>query len=227
MGRAAPEGASARATVLVNCAVSVDGRLALAGGARARLSSPEDLVRVQRLRAEVDAVLVGVGTVLLDDPSLRVHWDLLGRPPGKEPTRIVVDSTGRTPAGAKVLDGAQPTMVATTRHCARSFPPHVRRVELGEQQVDLARLLAELPALGVRSVLVEGGAAILASVARGGLFDRWTVYCAPRLIGGATAPSMIAGPESPSLASSVGLELEGLERLGEGYVATYRPRRPG
>lgn len=214
---------SPRAEVWVNCAVSADGRLALANGARARLSGPEDLARVQAIRAEVDAILVGVGTVVLDDPSLRVHWDLLGRTPGREPVRIVVDSTGRTPASARFLDGSQPTLVATAERCRRTFPAGVRTLAVGSGRVDLAGLFARLPAEGIRRVLVEGGAAILSSVARGALFDRWTTYYAPCFIGGATAPAMIAGPETRDLRDAVPLRLEALERLGEGWLASYRP----
>src|SRR5208282_2019857 len=125
-----------RPTVWVNCAASLDGRIAFAGGLRAGLSSPEDLERVQRLRAEADAILVGVGTVVKDDPSLRVHWELLGRPPGKNPTRVVVDATGRTPTNARVLDGSTPTIIATSAQSSRKFPPHVRTIVVGMNRVD-------------------------------------------------------------------------------------------
>lgn len=214
-----------RPTVWLNCAVSLDGRLAFAEGARARLSSPEDLERVQRLRTEVDGIVVGVGTVLLDDPSLRVHWELLHRPPGRAPVRIVLDSGGRTPEGARVLDGSAPTLVATTERCRRSFPPHVQVVVVGPERVDLGRLFSELRHRGLRRVLVEGGAAVLASVVRAGLFDRWTVYYAPIAIGGSRAPPLLAGPESHGFDQAVRLELAGVERVGEGFVATYLPRR--
>ncbi len=212
-----------RATVWVNCAVSADGRLAFARGARARLSGSEDLVRVQQLRRQVDAILVGVGTVILDDPSLRVHWDLLGESPGREPARIVVDSTGRTPEGARVLDGRQPTILAVSARCRRTFPSHVRTIAAGEENVDLATVFARLPELGIQSVLVEGGAGILAEVARRGLFDRWTTYYASRFIGGRTAPAMLSGAEATGMEATVPLILERVERLGEGFVASYLP----
>lgn len=212
-----------RPWVALNCAVSMDGRLAFAEGARARLSSPEDLVRVQRLRAEVDAIAVGVGTVLLDDPSLRVHWELIGATGGAEPTRVILDASGRTPPKARVLDGTTPTIIATSRRSSRTYPAHVRTIVAGEGTVELARLLPELRRSGVRRLLVEGGAGVLASFARSGLFDRWTVYYAPRVIGGARAPPMVAGPESPGMEATVPLRLDGVERLGEGFVARYRP----
>jgi 2,5-diamino-6-(ribosylamino)-4(3H)-pyrimidinone 5'-phosphate reductase len=212
-----------RPAVWANCAASADGRLAYAEGRPARLSSPEDLRRVQQLRANADAILVGVGTVLKDDPSLRVHWDLLGQPEGKSPTRVVVDSTGRTPAGARVLDGTIPTIVATTTRSTRRFPPHVRTIVTGQGSVDLADLLVQLHALGIRRLMVEGGAGILSSLLREGLFDRLTVYYAPVVVGGRTAPSIAGGPDTPGSEGLVLLRLLALDRLGEGYVVTYAP----
>jgi len=212
-----------RPAVWANCAASLDGRLAFAGGKRAALSGPEDLLRVQRLRAGSDAILVGVGTVVKDDPSLRVHWELLGEPPGPNPTRVIVDASGRTPATARVLDGATPTIVATSERSTRTFPPHVKRVVAGTTRVDLRRLFDELYQLGVRKLMVEGGAEILSSVLRDGLFDRFSVYYAPMIVGGSTAPPMVSGPETTGPDDVAPLELIGLERLGGGYLATYAP----
>jgi 2,5-diamino-6-(ribosylamino)-4(3H)-pyrimidinone 5'-phosphate reductase len=203
----------------------LDGRLAYAEGKRAPLSGPEDLERVQRLRSGADAILVGVGTVVADDPSLRVHWELLGRSPGKNPTRVVVDGSGRTPPNAKVLDGSAPTIVATSARSARKFPPHVVTVVAGKERVDLAELFRVLLDRGVRRLMVEGGAEVLSSVLRGGLFDRLTVYFAPVLIGGATAPSVVRGPETHGPEDATPLDLAGLERLGAGFVATFLPSR--
>jgi 2,5-diamino-6-(ribosylamino)-4(3H)-pyrimidinone 5'-phosphate reductase len=223
MAGAGRESRVVRPAVWVNCAASADGRLAYAGGRRARLSSPEDLRRVQQLRANADAILVGVGTVVNDDPSLRVHWDLLDQPEGKSPTRIVVDSTGRTPEGARVLDGEIPTIVATSERCRRTFPPHVQTVVAGRTSVDLADLFVRLHGLGLRRLMVEGGAEILSSVLRGGLFDRLTIYYAPLVIGGETAPPVVRGRETNEPGETVRLRAFALDRLGEGYVVTYLP----
>jgi len=212
-----------RPAVWANCAASLDGRLAFAGGRRAALSGPEDLARVQRLRAASDAILVGVGTVVKDDPSLRVHWELLGEPPGPNPTRIVVDASGRTPTGARVLDGATPTIVATSERSTRVFPSHVKTLVVGATRVDLGRLFATLHELGIRKLMVEGGAEILSSVLRGGWFDRFSVYYAPMVIGGTTAPPLASGPETRGPDDAATLELVGLERLGTGFLATYAP----
>lgn len=215
-----------RPTVWVNCAASADGRLAYADGRRALLSGPEDLRRVQQLRADADAILVGVGTVIRDDPSLRVHWDLLDRSPGRSPLRVVVDSTGRTPEGARVLDRSAPTIVAISERATRRFPPPVRTIVAGRERVDLKTLFARLREAGVQRLMVEGGAEILSSVLREGLFDRWTVYFAPVLIGGSSAPPVLRGPETRDDAQATRLRLLGVERLGAGFLATY-VRGPG
>jgi riboflavin-specific deaminase-like protein len=212
-----------RPRVIVNCAVSLDGRLAYAGGRRARLSGPEDLARVQRLRSRSGAILVGARTVLLDDPSLRVHAELLEAPPGPPPLRVVLDSRGAIPAGARVLDGTQPTLIATVRGCDRPYPPTVERFAAGEGRVDLAALLEHLARRSIGQLLVEGGAEVIASFVRGGWVDELTVYVAPVLIGGRTAPSLMGGPESREAAEAVPLELRSVERLGTGTLLTLRP----
>jgi 2,5-diamino-6-(ribosylamino)-4(3H)-pyrimidinone 5'-phosphate reductase len=212
-----------RPRILLNCAVSLDGRLAYAGGLRARLSGPEDLRRVQQLRAETDAILVGVGTILADDPSLRVHWELLRTAPGHEPLRVVLDSRGRTPAEAKVLGPGQATLIATASDCRREFPSHVQRFAGGSPSVDVPGLLRFLSERGVRSVLVEGGAQVLSSFLRGGWFDRWTVYVAPVVIGGTTAPSMVAGPETVGAEATVRLLRRDVRALDDGVLLTFDP----
>ncbi len=212
-----------RPRVIVNCAVSVDGRLAYAKGRRAHLSGPEDLHRVHALRADADAILVGIGTVLLDDPSLRVKPEMLDRPNGRTPLRVVIDSNGRTPVAARVLDRTAPTLVATSAGCEREFPPDVARFRGGATGGDLPGLLEHLVARGIRSVLVEGGARVIASFVRAGLVDRLHVYVAPVLIGGTTAPSLMLGPECPGPEAAVGLAVESVERLGAGTLITYRP----
>lgn len=217
-------GAGRRPVILVNCAVSVDGRLAYAKGRRAWLSGPEDLDRVQRLRASVGAIVVGVGTVLADDPSLKVHWERLHQPPGPSPLRVVLDSVGRTPPTSKVLDGSAPTLLATTDRCRARFPAGIDVVALGHAEVDLEALWSHLGARGIGRVLVEGGGAVLASVFREGRFDEATVFVAPVVIGGHDAPSLALGSECPDASSAVPLEQTGSQRLGEGTLLTYRPR---
>jgi len=168
-------------------------------------------------------VVVGVGTVVKDDPSLRVHWELLGRPPGREPTRVIVDGSGRTPEGAKVLDGSAPTIVGVAEGCPRRFPPKVRTIVAGRGRVDLGRFFERLAEAGMHRLLVEGGSQILGAVLRARLYDRLTVYYAPWAIGDGSAPPLDAGPSATTFDDAVALELIGVERVGAGYVASYRP----
>jgi 2,5-diamino-6-(ribosylamino)-4(3H)-pyrimidinone 5'-phosphate reductase len=220
-----------RPFVWVNCATSVDGRLAYAHGARANLSGREDLIRVQRLRLSVDAILVGVGTVVLDDPSLRVHRELLGEDPGPSadgarsgPLRVVLDSQGRTPEKAKVLDGKQPTVIFTSDSSRRRFPDAVTVVPAGRSKVALRTALRWLLRKGVRAVLVEGGSQVIAAFVREGIVDRMTVYVAPVVIGGTTAPTLAGGEDRPGPEGAVPLSLVSVERIGEGVLLTYEPR---
>jgi len=174
-----------------------------------------------------DAILIGVGTVVKDDPSLRVHWDLLGEEPKRAPTRIVVDASGRLPERARVLDGSVPTIIETSERNRRPYPATVTTLVSGRETVDLEKLFRTLRDHGFERLMVEGGSRILASVARGSLFDRWTVYYASVVIGGTTAPPIVGGEEAMGPEDLVPFHLEGLERLGEGYVATYGPRPSG
>lgn len=212
-----------RPLIWVNCAASTDGRLAFDRGERARLSGPEDLARVQRLRADSDGIVIGVGTAIADDPSLRVHWELLDGTPSPPPTRIVLDSAGRLPASSRLLDGSLPTIVATSERSARRYPEHVTTIVAGTDRVDLARLYRELGARGHRRLLVEGGARVLASALRPGLFDRFTIYVAPLIIGEQAAPPVVSGPAARRMDDVLPLELLAVDRLGAGYVASYGP----
>jgi 2,5-diamino-6-(ribosylamino)-4(3H)-pyrimidinone 5'-phosphate reductase len=217
------EAGSRRPRVVVNCAASLDGRLAYANGVRARLSGPEDLERVQRLRAASDAILVGSRTVALDDPSLRVHWELVRGPKGRDPLRIVLDSQGRLPPTIRLFDRSQPTLIATTVGARPTLPEGVEHFAAGTGEVDLHGLMAHLVGRGIHQLMVEGGGKVIASFVRARLVDEMTVYYAPVLIGGSTAPTLYAGPETPDAASAVPLTRVGVAALGEGVLVTLRP----
>src|SRR6058998_1695837 len=109
-----------RPRVIINAAMSIDGKIALSDGTGVRLSNEQDLRRVHRLRASVDAILVGVGTVLADDPKLTIKSEYAK---GRNPLRVVLDSNGKTPTGSHVLDGSAPTLIVTSDRSERVFPP--------------------------------------------------------------------------------------------------------
>ncbi len=206
-----------RPRVIVNAAMSVDGKIALRGGQRARLSNVEDGQRVQSLRGRVDAILVGVGTVLQDDPKLTVKADVA---PDRSPLRIVLDSDGRTPEHARVLDGRAPTLIVTSEASERTFG-HAEVLRCGKEEVDLAALLDRLGGRGIRTLLVEGGSTVIWSFLRAGLVDELKVFVGSLVLGGRSAPTLAGGEGAASLSESIRLALERSERLGDGVLLEY------
>ncbi|HWG92540.1 MAG TPA: dihydrofolate reductase family protein, partial [Candidatus Thermoplasmatota archaeon] len=137
----------------------------------------------------------------------------------------VLDSQLRTPPTARVLDGRAPTVIYTNHAHAGAPIPGAEVKAAGEYTVDLARVLADLEARGVRSLMVEGGARVLASFLREGLWDEMTVYIAPLVVGDG-APSFAEGRVSDGLQGRA-LTLTTVARLGEGVLHTYHPRKEG
>ena len=174
-----------RPYVVLKYAQTVDGRIATRGGDAKWISSEAERRISHALRAACDAVLVGVGTATIDDPQLTVRMVS-----GASPLRVVLDSTLRLPAGARVLDGQAGTIMMTTprssearRTALRARGVGVHVVEPGPHGVDLAGALDTLRALGVRSLLVEGGARVITSFLAEKLVDRLVVGIAPTIIG--------------------------------------------
>ncbi len=203
--------------MIVNAAMSVDGKIALRDGQRARLSNEDDVQRVLGLRGRVDAILVGVGTVLKDDPKLTVKAETAT---DRRPVRIVLDSDGRTPEHARVLDGRAPTLIVTSEASERTFA-HADVLRCGKEEVDLAALLDQLGGRGIRTLLVEGGSTVIWSFLRSGLVDELKVFVGSLVLGGRSAPTLAGGEGAASLSESIRLALERSERLGDGVLLEY------
>lgn len=201
-----------RPLVVWKVAATLDGRVAAADGTSRWISSPESRADTHRLRAECDTIIAGVGTVLADDPHLTVRG-ADGRPTGVQPLRVVVDSNGRTPAGARVRDDAADTWVATAAELGRDADGHV----------DLHALLAGLHARDRRLALLEGGPTLAGAFLRAGLVDRVVAYLAPTLLG-AGQPAL-AGTGIGTLADAVALDIDDVRRVGPDVRVTARPRR--
>lgn len=197
--------------------MSVDGKIALADGRPVRLSDEEDLRRVHQLRAAVDAVLVGVGTVLTDDPKLTVKAEYAK---GRSPLRIVLDTDGKTPKGSHVLDGTAPTLIVTSEESTREFS-HAEVLRCGKDEVDIPLLLDRLAGRGIKSILVEGGSTVIWSFLKQHLADELKVFVQSRLLGGQSAPSLAGGSGAASLDDAPRLHLERIERLGHGVLIEY------
>jgi diaminohydroxyphosphoribosylaminopyrimidine deaminase / 5-amino-6-(5-phosphoribosylamino)uracil reductase len=177
-----------RPVVTLSYAQTLDGRLATSTGSSQWISSPESLRFSHELRANHDAIMVGVGTVCKDDPRLTVRFAA-----GRNPLRVVVDSTLRTPLTAAVLTkGAAPsTVLAVTDRAPAVKCDRVRALGAAVLclptdaggGVDLFALLAALHRRGVGSVLVEGGARVITALLLARLADRLVVCVAPKILG--------------------------------------------
>lgn len=197
--------------------MSVDGKIAFSDGRPAKLSNEEDSARVHRLRAESDAILVGVGTIIKDNPKLTVKPEYAK---GKNPLRVVLDSDGKTPDHAHVLDGTAETLIATTIGCTREFP-HAKAFRAGKDEVDVPVLLEHLSQLGVKSLLVEGGSTAIWSFLRQHLADELKVFVASTVLGGHSAPTLTGGPGVRSLEEAFRLRLERAAPVGDGLLLEY------
>jgi diaminohydroxyphosphoribosylaminopyrimidine deaminase/5-amino-6-(5-phosphoribosylamino)uracil reductase len=210
-----------RPSVTLKLACSLDGKTAAADGSSKWITGGSARADVQRLRAWADAVIVGAGTVIADDPALTV------RDPGfagaRPPLRVVVDAAGRVPAHGHVFDGSAPTIVVTTDAApelsiaawtdAGSEVSVLDRDEAGG--VSLPALVESLGKRDVQGVLVEGGATLAWSFVRDRLIDDVVVYVAPKLVGGAGAPGLLAGDGFAPIAEALDLTFGPVATLGD------------
>jgi len=191
-----------RPQVVWKVATTLDGRVAAADGTSRWITGPVARAQVHRLRAGCDAVLVGSGTVLADDPQLTVR-DADGADADRQPLRVVLDRRGRVPAGARVHDGAAATHVSTAP--------------------DPAALLAELWGLDVRRVLLEGGPTLAAAFLSAGLVDEVVAHVAPQLLG--AGPSLVGDLGISTMAAALQLTPLDVTPLGRDVQLRFRPTR--
>jgi diaminohydroxyphosphoribosylaminopyrimidine deaminase/5-amino-6-(5-phosphoribosylamino)uracil reductase len=220
---------AARPFVTWKYATSMDGRVAAADGSSRWVSSVESRTEVHRLRAECDAVLVGSGTVLMDDPHLGVRKV---RTLHGQPLRVVLDTEARTPPGARLLDDSAPTLIFVGEHADESEGALALRKAgadvvavpraVSGRGLDLAAVLSVLHDRQVVSLLLEGGAHLAGSFLAERLVDRVIAYVAPLMIGGGGLPAL-AGPGAPSLDAAMRLRLDDVTTIGPDVRLTARP----
>lgn len=215
--------ASSRPHIVLSAAASVDGRIATRTG-DSGLSSASDLARLHRMRSRADGILVGRNTVTKDDPMLNVR-----RVRGRNPVRIVLDSRGRISPRSRIMAtaGKIPTIIAVSKSAPAA---NVRRlsgspaevITAGKNSVSLRPLLRKLLARGIRTLLVEGGAAVNWEFVRQGLFDELVLTVSPRIIAGTTSVPLVGGDGFGRISNSPRLRLISARRLGNHVVLSYK-----
>lgn len=215
-----------RPLVTIKVASTLDGRVAAGDGSSRWITGARARKDAHRLRAAADAVMVGVGTVLADDPALTVR---LRGYDGSQPMRVVLDSAGRTPPDAAILNGTAPAMIATTDKATDEQVEHLRargaevvRFPDREGRVDVDAVIAALGERGVTDLLVEGGPAVTGELLDRGLADRAVFYVAPALLGQLGAAS-VAGLVAPTIDHARRLTITSVRRIGEDVRIDLKP----
>jgi 2,5-diamino-6-(ribosylamino)-4(3H)-pyrimidinone 5'-phosphate reductase len=220
-----------RPLVIVNVAMSADGKLSTRERRQVKISGSADFSRVDRLKAECDAIMVGIGTVLADDPSLTIKSPTLiaarisgGR--DEHPVRVVVDSRARIPLSASVL--AKGTGIRVIAVSGAADPERVRAlgekaiiIRAGDDKVSLPVLLDQLAAMGVGRLMVEGGGRLIWSLFEEDLVDEMNTFIGNMIIGGADAPTPADGTGFILEDSFVRLRLEDVEHLDQGVLLRW------
>ncbi len=212
-----------RPYVLAKLAVSLDGRTALAQGESRWITGTAARADVQALRARSSAIVTGIGSVLADDPSLNVReFDI-----GRQPLRVVVDSTLRMPATAKMLNLPGSTLVVTARRHAQAADrllaagAEVLYLPAVDGRVDLPGLMGHLAAREVNELMVEAGARLCGALLAAGLIDEIVIYYAPHILG-STAHGMFTIPGLDNMQQRHALKIQDVRAIGDDWRVTAR-----
>jgi len=215
--------------VIAKSAMTLDGWIATSAGHSKWITNEESRAFVHRLRDRVDAVMVGVGTVLVDNPSLTTR---LKKGRGRDPLRIIVDTHLRTPPNAKVVTqhSSAETLIVTgegeetgDRQRFQGNGVSILACPIRGGKIDLKALMRRLGEMSVMSVLLEGGAAITGSMLREKLIDKFYIFKAPRLLGGDDGIPMAAGPGPERMDDSLVLKEIRVRRFGDDILIKGYP----
>jgi len=209
---------------IINCAMSADGKIALPNRKQMRISSKEDIERMYKLRSECDAILVGIETILSDDPKLTVKERYVKNP--KQPLRVVLDSKGRTPKNALVVDNSANTLIFTTKGNEKQYyGNHIEVVGCkadNEGHIDIVEALNLLYEKGIKKLLIEGGGTVIWSFLKKRLVDDLYVYIGPYVIGGKNTPTMADGEGIRNIEEVLSLRIVDVTRLSSGILVHYK-----
>lgn len=217
-----------RPYVILNAAMTLDGKIATQTGS-SNISGEKDLERVHEIRKQCDGIMVGIGTVLADDPRLTVHK--IDAKPEDNPTRVVVDSRGRTPIDARITNGDAQTIIAIANEFKDEFKASdkyetfkkrgVKFFFSGERRVDLKALMSYLHEEGIDRLMLEGGSTLNFSMIKSGLIDEISICVAPMIVGGANAKTFFDGEGFDLMDDAIKLELTKSYTLDKDLILHY------
>ncbi|MGD8918210.1 MAG: 2,5-diamino-6-(ribosylamino)-4(3H)-pyrimidinone 5'-phosphate reductase [Nitrosopumilaceae archaeon] len=214
--------ANCRPKIILNGAISLDGKLATRIG-DSKLSSKKDLIRLHKLRSKVDAILIGKNTVNKDNPLLTVRYCK-----GKNPTRIILDSSGTIPNNSRILQTSNKvkTIIAVSKKITKKnlqrlkkFPVDV--IILGENQINVKSLLRNLKKRKIKTILLEGGGSINWEFIKNNLVDEFFITITPYILGGTDAISLVEGKGFDTILKSAKLRLKSIQRLQNDVILQY------
>jgi len=211
--------------VLWKAAMTLDGKIATRAGGSRWITGERARKEVHRLRSRYDAVLVGVGTVLADDPELTVR----GIRGAVNPLRVVVDSRASLPLDARALNSEAETLIAVTNRASEAQVENLRKAGArmlvlpaqADGRVDLRALMTELANQGVNSVLLEGGGELAASMLDLGLVDKGLIFIAPKIVGGRSAKTPVEGDGIELMSQALGVSKPGIRRFGDDIALEF------
>jgi len=202
--------------------MTLDGKIATKSG-DSHISSNQDLRHLHRMRAKADAVMIGIGTQLKDDPLLTVR-----RVKGRNPVRVIIDNLAKTPPASRIFSVKEGRIIiAVSNKAPATRVAKLRRagaevIHCGIERVNLSKLLTKLRSEGIRSILLEGGGGLNWSMVSRGLVDEVMVTVAPVIAGGEKATTLVEGAGVRDMNRGIKLSLKGAKRAGDELVLSYR-----
>lgn len=204
--------------------MTVDGKISTISG-DSKISSKEDLVRLHKLRSKVDAIMVGINTVIIDNPMLNVRINNIKK---KSPSRIIIDSTGKIPLNSKILRSASQinTIIIVTKEADKDIIDKINSfgakvLVIGTKSVNLPKLFNILYEMGYKKILVEGGGELNWSCITSGLVTDLILTISPKIIGGKKAITLVEGSGYSKISNGVNLQLVRVTKKKNNEIILY------
>ncbi len=206
---------------ILNAAMTLDGKIATETGS-SEISNQKDLIRVHKLRKQADAIMVGIGTILADDPRLTVHK--ISSNKEDNPLRIVIDSKAKTPLNYRILNNDAKTLIAVNEDADTiELEKHaeILKTKSNDGKVNLKEVFAYLEEIGIEKVMVEGGSTLNFTLLEEGLIDEIRICIAPMIAGGVKAKTLVDGKGIPYMKDAVKLEFKDSYFIEEDLILEY------